>query len=241
MLNQIVRHIQTRIPFNKFLNNSFRSLDAIDIHDLKRTLAPSEPDLGPAVDILHAGYPFFNKVASYCEDSGQKAFFHLLGPGRTSLALKVPFLPGSELLLQATGWGIEFTRTLFQASGRMICYGNSGNVHQLERPHTYLEDLFCNVVYGGNIGNTLAQKPSRFIEPGYEKAVDSKAWSVSNINSGLADDLGKDPGPVHDLFGSGGDRDYLDQSIFGRVVEEMKADELIFPSNRSGQLLDRKG
>ncbi len=105
--------------------------------------------------------------------------------------------------------------------------GRAGEVHQTERSQPNAEGFARNGIDLGRICSPLFKQQAGFVEPRNEEAVYDKAGAVSAND----DDFAQHFAVLHHLIDGGLTRglgrDDLDQTVLGRVVEEMEANKSV--------------
>ena len=82
---------------------------------------------------------------------------------------------------------------------------------------------------GGDVGQVFFEHAGGLVQEGHEKAVHGKPGGVLDEDRGLAVQLRRQEGFLHGRRAGAAVRDHLEQTVLGRVVEVVQADEAVGP------------
>ena len=117
-------------------------------------------------------------------------------------------------------------------------YRGTCQVHQRERAEADAKRITGHRVDLCRRANTLFEQPAGLVQPRYEESVDHEAGPVLAYDDDLAHGLAVllDGGKGLGRGSIGWDN--LDQSVLGRMVEEVQSDEAVRPADGLGEVVN---
>ena len=207
------------------------------VGQFERSACPAQPDLSPAIDVLHRADALCDDLRGDREDLSEETLSDDCSSPLVAIGV-FAYLPGpafDDEVTQALGPGVAGgVQLLCEVVGGVEGNGGACEVHQREWPQSDAKRLTGDSVYLSGRAHSFLQQPAGLVEPRHEEAVDHESWSVLADDDHLAHRLAVLLDGSQRLSGRGGRWNDLDESVLGRVVEEVETDEPIRPAYRLG-------
>ena len=117
----------------------------------------------------------------------------------------------------------------------------AGEVHQTERPQSNSERLARNGVNLSGVSNPLFKEQTGFIEPRHKEAVHNKTRAIGTHNDHFSKHLAILNHFVDGFLTGGFGGNDLDETVLGRVVEEVQTNKAVSTAGGLSQSVHGKG